>query len=97
MWNIFEKCENMASMLGSRSNYSRQKIILNCGGFYTNSSKWLTSKKATINPKNKDMECFQYTVKVELRHDKTSDHPKVRNIKKYINNYSSKNLNFPVG
>lgn len=43
------------------------------------------------------MECFQYTVKVELRHDKTSDHPKVRNIKKYINNYSSKNLNFPVG
>ena len=43
------------------------------------------------------MECFQYTVKVELRHDKTPDHPKVRNIKKYINNYSSKNLNFPVG
>ena len=34
--------------------YDLNKIRLNKGGSYKNSSEWLKNKKATINPKNND-------------------------------------------
>ena len=40
--------------------YSLHKTRLRRGGSYIKSSKWLTNKRATINPKNdKDDNCFQ--------------------------------------
>ena len=41
--------------------YHCHKINPNRGGFYTDFSNWIKSKKATINPINK---CFQYAVTV---------------------------------
>ena len=34
------------------------------GSSYINSRKWLKDKKATINPRNKDNNCFQYALTV---------------------------------
>ena len=38
--------------------YYLQKISLKRGGSYVDSPKWLKNKKATINPKNNDNNCF---------------------------------------
>ena len=39
--------------------YHPQKIGLKRGGSYIDSPEWLKNKKATINPKNNDDNCFQ--------------------------------------
>ena len=44
------------------------KISVNRGESYIDSSEWLKNKKATINPKNKHDECFQYATTVALNH-----------------------------
>ena len=46
-------------------------IKLKRGKPYIKSSEWISSKKATINPKNtKDNKCFQYAITVALNHQK---------------------------
>ena len=46
-------------------------IKLKRGKPYIKSSEWISSKKATINPKNtKDKKCFQYAITVALNHQK---------------------------
>ena len=55
--------------------YDFNKISLNRGGSYIESAKWVKDKKSTINPKNNDYKCFQYTVTVALNHDKINKNP----------------------
>ena len=50
--------------------YDFNKISLNRGGSYIDSPEWMKYKKSTINPKNNDYKCFQYTVTVALNRDK---------------------------
>ena len=50
--------------------YDLNKISLNRGGSYIDSSEWLKSKKVTISPKNNDYKFFQYAVTVALNHGK---------------------------
>ena len=40
------------------------------GGSYTDSPKWLKTKKTTINPKNNDDNCLQYALSVALKYQK---------------------------
>ena len=42
--------------------YDFDKISLNRGRSYIESAKWIKDKKSTINPKNNDYKCFQYSV-----------------------------------
>ena len=42
--------------------YDFNKISINRGGSYIDSSKWLKDKKSTINPINNGYKCFQHTV-----------------------------------
>ena len=42
--------------------YSSYKISLKRGKSYIKSPEWVLNKKATINPKNKDDKCFQYSI-----------------------------------
>ena len=49
--------------------YNLNKVSLNRGGSYIDSSKWLKNKKATINPKNNDDKCFQYALTVALNYE----------------------------
>ena len=44
------------------------KISLSRDGSYIDSPKWLKNKKATINPKNNDDKCFQYTLTITLNY-----------------------------
>ena len=61
--------------------YHLQRISLNRkGSSYIDSPKWLKNKKATINPKNNDNNCFQYAI---------------LKIKPFINQYNWKEVDFP--
>ena len=48
--------------------YKLHKISLNRDGSYIDSPKWSRNKKATINPRNDDEKCFQYTLTVALNY-----------------------------
>ena len=46
--------------------YHLQKISLKSGGSHIDSPEWLKNKKATINPKINDGNCFQYALIIAL-------------------------------
>ena len=50
-------------------------ISLNRGGSYIDCSSWLKYKKATINPKNNDNECFKYALTAALKYSEINNHP----------------------
>ena len=43
---------------------------MNRGGPYIDSPDWIKYKKATINLKNEDDECFKYAITVTLNHER---------------------------
>ena len=76
--------------------YSLHKISLNRSGSYIDSPDWIKNRKATINPKNKDNECFKYAITAALNHNKINNHPeKTSKLKPFINNYNWKDIEFP--
>ena len=75
--------------------YDFNKTSLNRGRSYIDSPEWIKSKRSTINPKNKDNKCFQYTVTVALNHDKKNNNPqRVSKIRPYINEYNWDEIDF---
>ena len=74
-------------------------IKLKRGKSYIKSPDWISSKKATINPKNtKDNKCFQYAITVALNHNEISSHPeRISKIRSHINKYNWKDINFLAG
>ena len=71
--------------------YKFHRIILNRGGSYIDSPKWLKNKKATINSKNNDDKCFQYATTVALNHRQIKSHPeRISNIKPFVDQYDWK-------
>ena len=50
--------------------YRLHKISLSRGGSYIDSPSWLKNKRATMNPQNKDNECFKYVITVALNHER---------------------------
>ena len=74
------------------------KINLKRGKSYVKSPDWIFSKRATINPKNKDYKCFQYSITVALNHQDFENHPeRISNIKPFIDNYNWNGIDFPAG
>ena len=68
------------------------------GKSYIKSPKWILNKKATINPKNRDNKCFQYSLTVALNHQNIENHPeRISNIKTFIDKYNWKGIEFPSG
>ena len=61
--------------------YHLQKIGLKRGGSYIDSPEWLKNKKATINPKNNDYNCFHYCLIVGLNHQNIEKKRSSKNIK----------------
>ena len=77
-------------------NYIFHKIDLKRSGSYIDSPKWIKNKKATINPKNEDNNCFQYAITIALNYDKIENHPeRVCKVKPFINQYDWSEINFP--
>ena len=76
--------------------YHLHKISLNRAGSYIDSPKWLKTKGATINPKNKNNECFKYAITVALNHEKIGKNPqRITKIKPFIDTYNWKDIKFP--
>ena len=64
------------------------KTRLKRGGSYIKSPEWFRNKRATINLKNNDDNCFQYAITVALDYDKIENHPeRISNIEPFINQY----------
>ena len=75
--------------------YSLHKISLNRGGSYIDSPDWLKSKRATINPKNKDNEYFKYAITIALNHKKIGKVPqRISKIKPFFDEYNWKDIKF---
>ena len=76
--------------------YDFNKTSINRGESYIDSSKWLKDKESTINPKNNDDQCFQYTVTLALNLDKIKKDPqRVSKIKTFIEKYNWEDIDFP--
>ena len=56
-------------------SYSFHKISLKRAKSYIKSPEWVINKRATVNPKNKDNKCFQYSITVALNHQNIENHP----------------------
>ena len=70
-------------------SYHIHKTSLKRGKSYIKSPEWLINKRATINPKNKDNKCFQYSITVALNHQNIENHPeRISNIKPFIDLYN---------
>ena len=78
--------------------YHIHKTNLKRGKSYIKSPDWMLNKRATINPKNKDNKCFQYSITVALNHQEIENHPeRISNIKPFIDKYNWKGIDFPAG
>ena len=74
-------------------SYHLHKISLRRGRSYIK-----INKRATINPKNKDNNCLQYSITVTLNHQHIQNHPeRISNIKPFIDQYNWKRIDFPAG
>ena len=76
--------------------YHLHKISLNRAGSYIHYPEWLKAKRATINSKNKDNECFKYAITAALNHEKIERNPqRITKIKPFIDTYNWKDIKFP--
>ena len=76
--------------------YSLHRISLNKGGSYIDFPSWIKNEKATINPQNKDNECFKYSIIIALNHKEIKKDPqKISKIKPFIDKYNWKDIEFP--
>ena len=79
-------------------SYHIHKRNLKRGRSYIKSPEWISTKRATINPKNKDNKCFQYSITVALNHQNIENHPeRISNIKPFTDQYNWEGIDFPSG
>ena len=67
------------------------------GSSYLSLPDWLVCKKAIINPKNEDQECFKWAVITALEFQNIESHlERISNLIKFSNKYDWPGLGFPV-
>ena len=78
--------------------YHIDKTSLKRGKSYIKSAEWVINKRATINPKNRDNKCFQYSIIFALNHQSIESHPeKILNIGIFTDQYNWEGIEFPAG
>ena len=55
-------------------SYHIHKTSLKRGNSYIKSPEWILNKRATINPKNNDNKCFEYSIIIALHHQQIGSH-----------------------
>ena len=71
-------------------------MIFGRGGSCTDSPDNMKKTKATINPKNKDDNSFQYAETVALNYEEIKWNPeRASNIKAFVNKYKWKGITYP--
>ena len=74
------------------------KTNLKRGKSYIKSPEWILNKRATINPKNKDNKCFQYSITAALNHQNIENHPeRISNTKPFIDQHNWEGIDFLAG
>ena len=77
------------------TNFNR--LVLTWGSSYIELPEWIKSKKAVINPQNKDEECFKWAVIGALHHEEIKNNPeRISLLRPYENQHNWKGLEFPV-
>ena len=73
------------------------RLNLTRGSSYIPLPDWLMKKKAIINPKNSDMECFKWAVIAAMKWEEIDrDQPRVSKLKRYEKEFDWSGLEFPV-
>ena len=73
------------------------RLNLTRGSSYIPLPDWLSEKKAIINPKNSDMECFKWAVIAAMKWEEMQrDHQRVSKFRRYENEFDWSGLEFPV-
>ena len=73
--------------------YKLNKVGLNRGRSYIDSPEWLKNEKATINTKNNNDKCFQFTLTVAINHKQIKIYPeKILKLKPFIDQYRWKDI-----
>ena len=79
-------------------SYHIHKTNLKRGKSYIKSPEWILNKRATINPKNKDNKCFQYSITAALNHQNIENHPeRISNTKPFIDQHNWEGIDFLAG
>ena len=79
-------------------SYHIHKTSLKRGKSYIKSPEWVINKRATIDRKNKDNKCFQYSITVALNHQNIENYPeRISNIMPFISQYNWEGIEFPAG
>ena len=74
------------------------KIKLKRGGMYIETPKWVSGKKATINPKRTNHNCcFAYSIVAAMHYEEIDRHPdRITKLAPFIDNYNWTDIYFPT-
>ena len=73
------------------------RLNLTRGSSYAPLPDWLTKKKAIINPKNSDMECFKWAVITAIKWEEMGNNPeRVSKLRRYEGDFDRSDFEFPV-
>ena len=76
---------------------SFHKLNLTKGSSYIDLPSWLKLKKACINPKNDDNQCFKWSILASLHYGQIQKDPqRISNLRKFEHLYNWDGLTFPV-
>ena len=73
------------------------RLNLTRGSSYIPLPDWLTKKKAIINPKNSDQECFEWAVIAAMTwEEKDSNHQRISKLRRYEDDIDLDGIKFPA-
>ena len=73
------------------------RLNLTRGSSYIPLPDWLMKKKAIINPKSSDMECFKWAVIAAMKWEEIGNNPeRVRKLRRYEGDFDWSDFEFPV-
>ena len=73
------------------------RLNLTRGSSYVPLPDWLMKKKAIINPKNSDMECFKWAVIAAMKWEEVGNNPeRVSKLRRYEEEFDWSDIEFPV-
>ena len=107
--SLYEKYQEDLQLSRTSSSFSYEsveecnihfnKIDLRRGASYIETTKWLKSKKATINPKNThDVSCFMHAITIALYHNELGTNPEriSRKLLAYAQKCNLHEIDFPA-
>ena len=73
------------------------RLHLTRGSSYIPLPDWLAKKKAIINPKNSDLECFKWAVIASMRWEEIDrDHQRISKLRRYEDDFDWDGIKLPA-